>query len=205
MHPTEILEREHDVILSVLACLERIVLEAEGERRLAAEPARAALEFFRTFADLCHHHKEEELLFPRLVQRGLPRNVGPVAVMLQEHCAGRDAVGRMARELDGAAAGHGEALAAFAGAAREYVRLLREHIAKENEVLFPMAEGMLSEEERAALARAFEAAEGHHEPGTHARLVRVAEELCTRYGVDPEAAAALAAGGCMHGGCGHHA
>ncbi|MGD0266766.1 MAG: hemerythrin domain-containing protein, partial [Candidatus Methylomirabilota bacterium] len=37
----------------------------------------------------CHHGKEENLLFKTMVDRGFPRQGGPIAVMLHEHETGR--------------------------------------------------------------------------------------------------------------------
>jgi hemerythrin-like domain-containing protein len=61
--------------------------------------------------------------------------------MLYEHDEGRDCVRRM-RESSG-----GEELdgAKFATAAKEFIPLLRQHIFKENNVLFKMAEQLLSQ------------------------------------------------------------
>ena len=87
----------------------------------------------------------------------------------------------------------------FAAAARSYVGLLRDHIAKENGVLFPLADRTLSESEKRALALGFERVE--HEdmgPGTHERYLALARGLCERLGVAwvPHAIA-------THACCGH--
>jgi len=41
--------------------------------------------FLKEFADKCHHGKEEGLLFPALIQAGLPEKGGPIGVMLADH------------------------------------------------------------------------------------------------------------------------
>jgi hypothetical protein len=45
--------------------------------------------FFRNFADRCHHSKEEDELFPKMVEHGIPKEGGPIGVMLMEHDQGR--------------------------------------------------------------------------------------------------------------------
>ena len=70
MNPTDILMDEHRVIEQVLNCLEKIIEQATAAGRLEEEPAREALDFFRTFADRCHHGKEEAHLFPLMQTRG---------------------------------------------------------------------------------------------------------------------------------------
>lgn len=196
MHPTEILSAEHRVIEQVLDCLEAMATRARREGRLDTERASAALDFLRVFADTCHHGKEEERLFPMLIARGLSHHTGPIAVMLDDHRAGREYVRRMqaalvASDVDG-----------FARAAVGYAALLREHIGKEDGVLFPMAESMLDGEARRALLDSFHHFE-HHDlgAGTHERLHAVADELARHYGVKlaAERACAPAPRGCGHG------
>jgi hemerythrin-like domain-containing protein len=97
--------------------------------------------FFAQFADKCHHAKEEDLFFPLLKARGVREEGGPIGVMLHEHDVGRDCVRRM-RESSETDEFNG---ATFATAAKEFIPLLRQHIFKENNILFKMAASMLSE------------------------------------------------------------
>jgi hemerythrin-like domain-containing protein len=202
MKPTEILSSEHRVIEQVLDCLEKIALQAEKQRKLDADDARAALEFLRTFADACHHGKEEHQLFPKLTERGIPRHAGPLAVMLSEHDTGRAHIQAMAAALDAAARGDAPALTRFVTEARGYVELLRDHIAKEDQVLFPMAEACLRDEDRTAVLAAFERVETHDlAPGTHEAMLAIANRLAQRHGVAPASARTPRA----FTGCGMHA
>ena len=70
MRPTELLSREHRVIEQVLNCLERIVKKCNEEGTVELEQAKEAIEFFRGFADKCHHAKEENQLFPAIETQG---------------------------------------------------------------------------------------------------------------------------------------
>jgi hemerythrin-like domain-containing protein len=107
--------------------------------------------FFQQFADQCHHAKEEDVFFPVLKQRGIPEQGGPIGVMLHEHGLGRDCVGRM-REASQAQPFDART---FADAARQYIPLLRQHIFKENNVLFRMAEQVMSEADDADVTGRF--------------------------------------------------
>ena len=198
MRPTDILSSEHRVIEQVLDCLEAMATRARSEGRLDVERAEKALEVVRTFADRCHHGKEEERLFPMLVARGMSTHVGPIAVMLDDHRAGREYVRHMVEACAAADA------ARFVPAALGYVGLLRDHIAKEDGVLFPMAETMLDEAARAALLESFRTFEREDlGEGTHERMLALANELADYYGV--ERAANRSAGGTASGHCGHGA
>lgn len=197
MEPTAILSSEHRVIEQVLDCLEAMAASVREHGRLDVARAGQALEVLRTFADRCHHGKEEDVLFAWMARRGMPTHVGPIAVMLDEHRAGRAAIARM----DAArAAGEAEA---FAQAADEYVVLLRDHIAKEDGVLFPMAESMLDESAREEVLAAFRAFERDDlGAGVHERMLGLADGLAAHFGV-PLARDRVPAGA-AHGCCGHH-
>ena len=149
MTATAALRMEHAVILEALD-----VLEAAAERCAGAEPPpdaawAALMDWLRSFADARHHGKEERLLFPALEAAGVPRAGGPIEVMLEEHDLGRGLVRAM-----------GEAPPAQRRErAREYVRLLRAHIAKENEILFDLADAVLDPPAVDALVRAYAAAD----------------------------------------------
>ncbi len=183
MKPTEILSSEHRVIERVLDCLAAMVAQARRAGRLDPQPAKDAVAFFRDFADRCHHGKEEAHLFPALEAKGFPRQGGPTGVMLHEHEQGRAHVRGMAENIDPAAAGDAAALRQFIEHAEGYISLLREHIYKEDHVLFQLADRTLSEADQQALAAAFGRVEAGEMAGTHEKYLRLAEELAKRYGV----------------------
>jgi hemerythrin-like domain-containing protein len=184
MHPTAILKNEHRVIEQVLNCLEKIAGACAQTEALDADSASQALDFFRHFADCCHHTKEERHLFPLLEERGFSRDGGPTGVMLAEHDQCRHYCRGMLAAVDGAAAGNADAVLQFVIHARAYVSLLREHIHKEDHCLFPMAEQALSEEDQRDLLESFGEVESDDMgPGTHEKYLRIADELAERWGV----------------------
>jgi hemerythrin-like domain-containing protein len=175
---TEVLRKEHDVILKVIEATEFTAARLERGEKVPDSLLAGLVEFFQLFADRCHHGKEEEVFFPRLVEKGMPRDAGPVGVMLREHEMGREMIRRMSQAEGAYRAGASSAASSWAKAARSYTDLLREHISKENEVLFTMAEGMLSEKEQQELAEAFERVEIERMgTGTHERLHARMEQL----------------------------
>lgn len=175
---TTILRKEHDAILRMLDVTEEVARQLDARRPVAPERLFELLEFFRLFADRCHHGKEEDLLFPLLERKGLPRAGGPVGVMLHEHEEGRALVRRMSEAAEAFRGGAAGAGGHWGAAARSYSALLRDHIAKENNVLFVMAENLMTPAEQEELAAAFEKAEEEKiGPGTHQRLHALMDKL----------------------------
>lgn len=184
MKPTDVLSNEHRVIEQVLNCLERMVCTAGASGILDGESAVQAVEFFRMFADKCHHGKEEARLFPLMEARGFSRDNGPTGVMLAEHEMGRHHVGGMAAEIENAARGDAEALHRFSQHAESYIALLREHIQKEDHCLFSMANQVLTPEDQSRLQAEFERVETEEMgEGTHEKYLGIANALADRYGV----------------------
>ena len=171
---TEVLKHEHRVIERVLAVVEAL---AERPGMPSKEAWEKAIDLIRNFADKCHHLKEEQILFPALEEHGIPRDGGPVGMMLLEHEEGRALVRAMAEALPHATVDL-EMEAALKQNARAYLRLLREHIQKEDEILFNIAEDVLPPEEQMRLAREFEQHEAEEiGAGVHEKYVKVVQEL----------------------------
>ena len=179
---TEVLRKEHDAILKMLEAATRTSEHLEHSHSVNSQILDDLLEFFQLFADKCHHGKEEDLLFPFLEKKGMPRDGGPIGVMLHEHELGRKLIAEMAASSAAYGAGDSSAGMRWARAARQYVDLLSQHISKENNVLFTMAERILSEDEQQQIATAFEKLEiekmgvGTHER-LHAKMNKVLAEL----------------------------
>lgn len=172
--PTEILMQEHRVIETVLDAIEHVLARGSIEQSFFEK----AVDFFRNFADGCHHAKEEDALFPVLERAGVPREGGPIGCMLAEHELGRRLLKQVADNLGAACRGNGGAERTLRRAAGEYVVMLRQHIAKEDNVLFVMADNALNTDEQQAVASAMVQMEQHgDDPEKHERYVRLAKEL----------------------------
>lgn len=180
MQATAILKEEHNVIELVMTMLESVIAAARQGESVPADFARWSIDFFRQFADGCHHHKEEEALFPLLVSRGLPKEGGPVGVMLAEHEQGR----RLIREMKMATEETPVNSPRFATAAEQYVGLLRQHIWKENNVLFPMADRLLSPADDVQLLEAYKHSVCQtHGRALHERLVAEVQQWAQKLSV----------------------
>lgn len=178
MQATQILIEEHDVIQRVLTALETAANRvSRGEEIQPAFFMNAAL-FIKDFADGCHHHKEEGVLFVAMTESGLPTQGGPVGVMLVEHEQGRAFTRGMREAAEKWEAGDQSARTTVVENALGYVALLRQHIHKENMILFPMADRIIPTARQARVNSDFEQIE-HEETdtGVHTKFLALAEEL----------------------------
>ncbi len=174
---TSALVREHNLIKRMLTLLERNApLTAEGsfsDYRFYLD----GVDFIRNYADRFHHAKEEDVLFAALVANGMPREHSPVAAMLMEHEQGRAFVRAMEEAATAALAGKPAQERLIAANALAYAELLREHIAKEDEILYPLAERIIPAEARDGILAGYARAGENAPAGFEERYTA----LVTRY------------------------
>ncbi len=177
MGPTATLRHEHELVCRALAGADALAEVARESGVVNADDVRDFIEFARLFTDGCHHAKEERHLFPVLRERGAQASA-PVAAMLQEHEGGRERVRRLEAALDATAAGDADAVGRVAENLSAYAALLRSHIAKENNVLFPLADRLMNADDQREVEAAFERVEAEETgPGEHQRLAAIADRL----------------------------
>lgn len=178
MRATDQLKEEHRVIEKVLSALDEFAAALERGEAVAPAALEKALDFLNAFADKCHHSKEEQHLFPLLEQSGIPREGGPIGIMLTEHEQGRALVRGMREAVQRYSRGEKAAASEIARNARGYVDLLHHHILKEDHVLYRMAEEALSQEDQDSLEQCFHRVEEEEMGGgAHERYVNMAAEL----------------------------
>ena len=179
MQAIDMLMSEHRVIERALDALERWVstLNSESESDDKAELARF-VSFIRDFGDAYHHAKEEDMLFVAMVEQGFPREGGPIAMMLHEHDLGRSLVSVLDGLAQQSTAWSKEDSDTLARTAREFSALLRQHIQKEDQILYPMADTRLPEPVQEAMFRRFQAFEEERtSSGERQRLLALGDAL----------------------------
>lgn len=155
MKATDHLINEHESVLKMIEILEVIAQKLDKGENVWASDLEAALDFLRVFVDKCHHGKEENILFPKLVETGIPNEGGPVGMMLREHVIGRNYIAGFAEGTAKYKAGDREAIAEITENIRGYGELLTSHIFKENNVLYKMADMHLTAQQQTELLANF--------------------------------------------------
>jgi len=150
------LVHEHELIERAMAVLKKNLEGLEFCKYDATQLSRA-LDFLLEFGDKVHNKKEEDHLFPLMQERGIPVEGGPLGVMLMEHEAERDLLGRMMLDVPKLGDMSAEELAKFKQEGMEYLRIRADHIWKENDVLYAMGRQVLSADDASSLIENFNA------------------------------------------------
>jgi hemerythrin-like domain-containing protein len=113
MNYTEQLKKEHEGIMLMLRILGKMCDKLEAGEPVDTGHMKSSVEFLKVFADTCHHAKEEERLFPAMERAGIPKEGGPIGVMLQEHEMGRAYVIGLADAVEDYASGNNRRLSGY--------------------------------------------------------------------------------------------
>ncbi len=182
MKATDELKKEHQGIEFMLRVIQAVSDKFGCGEKVLSEHLDGIMEFLSIFFDKCHHGKEEEFLFPALEAAGVLRDGGPIGAMLNEHEQGRKIVARLKDAASCLKSGNQTASKGFQTTAMEYVELLTQHIEKENNILFAVADTKLDVAKDAELFKAFKQLE--HErigPGKHERFHALLNRLEHEY------------------------
>ncbi|MEK6822084.1 MAG: hemerythrin domain-containing protein [Thermoproteota archaeon] len=138
---TASLRRDHDLIEKVIKAMESTIQLLNDGKQIPESILLPVIDFSKNFTDVCHHSKEENSLFPALEQAGMPRNMGPIAMMLIDHERSRE----IGKEMEDSAKDYissGNSTKLISDM-QQYVEHITEHLWKENNRLFMMAEARL--------------------------------------------------------------
>ncbi len=138
---TASLRRDHDLIEKVIKAMDSTIQLLNDGKQIPESILLPVIDFTKNFTDVCHHSKEENSLFPALEQAGMPKNMGPIAMMLMDHERSRE-IGASMEESAKEYLSSGDSTKLISDM-RQYVEHITEHLWKENNRLFMMAEARL--------------------------------------------------------------
>ena len=174
---------EHRVIEKGLRALDGLCNRLESGGAAPPTALEEMADFISNFADEFHHAKEEAHLFPVLEQNGVPKEGGPLGVMLNEHETGRQMSAAMRRASEEYSSGDPKAGESFAKTGRLFSELLRSHIQKEDNILFMIADSVLDESAFGQVRKGFETARAQFDKGFRERYEELASRLEREWGV----------------------
>jgi hemerythrin-like domain-containing protein len=154
MKSTVLLRDEHRIIQLFLSAAELEIATIRKSHRLNREKLHCILDFLTNYVGWAHHNKEEKYLFVKIKERCREDMSIPVAVMVHEHAEGRSRIRTIQEAVT--VAGNDEAAAAkIADSFADYVHFMNNHINKENKVIFPLADRLLTSLDQLVLAEKF--------------------------------------------------
>jgi hemerythrin-like domain-containing protein len=182
MKATELLMKEHEVIKKSLLVLNKMCDKLQSGKQVDSSHLELIIDFIRNFADKCHHGKEEDILFETMVKVGFQKDSGPISVMLSEHDLGRELVKGFSEAVKLYKEGDMKAISSIIENAHKYSTLLDQHIDKENNILYPMANARLTEELQNNMLKEFEKFEQQKMgQDKHEKLHKILNDLKTIY------------------------
>lgn len=155
MSLTEELKLEHQAVITILEILRQVSVKINSDEPVDIQHLEQLLKILKEFVDQSHHGKEEKILFTGLEKAGFPKEGGPVGVMLIEHDNGRSYIQGMRNAVALVKAGDEDALKNFVANALSYSSLMVDHIYKEDNILYPMADMHLPAEVKEAMLNDF--------------------------------------------------
>lgn len=171
---TQVMSDEHQLILRMIALVENNTALMEQGKFRDWQFFLDAVDFIRSYADRFHHAKEEDVLFIALIDNGMPEKQSPIEAMHMEHDQGRAFVRALETAAQQALAGEPGQMPLIAENAKGYAALLRGHIDKEDQILYPLAERVLPTEVRAGMLQAYGEAEAQT-PGLEQKYRQLVE------------------------------
>jgi len=141
---TDTLSQDHRAIEQMLAAIEVMCKNMAAGRNINVDHLRIAMEWIRDFKGGWHLTREETILFPALASAGEKQHC-TIGKILDEHKREREQFMYMAKAAAGLRVARSDANKAFCRYSKEYIDLIRAHIHREEEELYPLADKLLDE------------------------------------------------------------
>lgn len=137
MLPIGPLMREHRLIEKMIDVVKSELTEMHEEKELDPAFIDVAVDFFRTYADRCHHGKEEDILFKELAEKRLSEDdKKTMNELVEEHNYARKTVGMLKDAKTRFVQGDRNALMDVEALLKELAKFYPKHIEKEDKHFF---------------------------------------------------------------------
>lgn len=151
MRPSAVLKEEHRLIERTLNVLEAWLKELEKGEEVPSHIFEEILELIHGLIEGSHKRKEEKILFRMVEESGSPREESPLKGILNDHEEGRKYIRNFEGALKSYKEGNRLVVETIIKNARSYIALLKQHIPREDDILYPMAERVIPEERKEEL------------------------------------------------------
>lgn len=154
MMPIAPLMIEHRLIERMIALMRKELEKERREGMVDVEFVDSAVDFLKTYADKCHHGKEEDILFRALLQKQLTGEHSKMMhELLQDHALGRQTIAGLVDAKEDYVGGNTGAITKVAQHIQRLVELYPAHIDKEDNRFFIPSMGYFNDQERADMVK----------------------------------------------------
>jgi len=161
MSPTFELKSEHRSMSIILDALEKAALEMQQRKNLDFLRLSQIVEFLWIYNDGCHHEKEEQFLFPAMLECGSQWTADTICSLSEEHASLREHLRGIENKLREYQQGQRYIQVGQTSFILEYIKLQKKHIEIENTLLFPLSEKILSPFRQESMLLSFKNLEGN--------------------------------------------
>lgn len=143
---------EHRLIERMISVMEKELERTKKEKTANPKFIDTAVNFIRTYADKCHHGKEEKIMFRDLEKKAMkPDDKRIMEELIQEHVQARKMTGQLVEAKTKYENGNEAALVTIIDIMNQLVQFYPKHIEKEDKVFFKPAMEYLTKAERDAM------------------------------------------------------
>lgn len=135
---------EHNMIIVMLNILERVCSSIKSRKKTDLDDLQQIVDLIRVFNGRFHNGKEESCFYPALQQAWIKKEDDIIASIILEHERARELVQQMQK----AVSCNFIATHKFISSSKAFIDLQRHNIERENTILFPLADSMLSHEKQ---------------------------------------------------------
>jgi hemerythrin-like domain-containing protein len=154
MMPVGPLMIEHRLIERMIEVMRKELISTEKGDTIDSRLIGRAVDFIQTYADRCHHGKEEDILFRDLTRKNLQREHRRIMeALIEEHRWGRETTKKLVEANILYVNGEKEAVRDIGNFMRELVIFYPKHIEKEDRHFFIPCMEYFTDEEKEHMLR----------------------------------------------------
>jgi hemerythrin-like domain-containing protein len=155
MKPTADLMNEHKAIRLMISVMSNISNSIKENKVFYTNDVEKIVDFLSVYADKCHRTKEESVFFPALLMTDYPSKKMPVGLLINEHLIAKGYLEEILSSSVNCKLGSTFSCDRIADCMANYVELIDNHMQKEEEDFFPLANKALSEEAQIEISKQF--------------------------------------------------
>lgn len=156
MTPTENLTKEHKKINELLDIMSKIALKIKSNDVFYPNDVEEIVDYLIIIIDNNHHGKEDGVFYPELISSGIPKETAPLSIINYEHTTAKRYLKDISSCVVNCKIGNDFSGELLADSLTNYVTVTKNHIQREEEIVFPIANEVLSVEKQNEILQRFD-------------------------------------------------